>query len=162
MTIFDLLFFAFEYLFQILNKTFCFVCNVIGISPNRKPSLLLMVVALPLGLLASLTFVVILIPLVILYVFAVIWNFLALGLISVFIANPEIRNDGIHLTSRVGITSRLIKWKEIRTVRNVPNLPFSFQEITMISGERLEIYLSRDDLFESFLSQYDIPYIIEM
>jgi hypothetical protein len=162
MMIFDLLFFAFEYLFQILKKTFCFVCNVIGISPKGKPGLLLMVVALPFGLIASLAFVVILIPLVILCIFAAIWNFLALGLISVFIANPEIRNDGIYLTSRVGITSRLIKWEEIRTVRNVPNLPFSYQEITMISGEKLEIYLSRDDRFESFLSQYDIPYVIEM
>jgi hypothetical protein len=32
----------------------------------------------------------------------------------------------------------------------------------MISGEKLEIYLSRDDQLESFLSQYDIPYVMEM
>jgi hypothetical protein len=46
-------------------------------------------------------------------------------------------------------------------VRNAPNPPFPYQEITIISGGKLKIYLSRDDLFESFLSQYNIPYLIE-
>jgi hypothetical protein len=161
MTIFDLLLFAFEYLFQVLKKMFCFVCYVLGISPNGKPGLLLMVVTSPLALLAILAFVIILIPLVLLYVFAITWNFLALGLVAIFIANPEIRNEGIHLSTQIRRSSRLIKWEEIETVRNVLNPPFPYQEITMISGGKLNIYLSRDDLFESFLSQYNIPYLIE-
>jgi hypothetical protein len=49
-----------------------------------------------------------------------------------------------------------------QAIQNVPDTLFPYQKITMISGEKLEICLSRDDQFESFLSQYDIPYVIEM